>query len=226
MYDMFAILDGCRGSYAWKKGERWGIFEPSQTHLMAFTQRLKPNDWENHKGLHAVVESDYDVVFAPLDHNDVYVKANGFEGSTCDAFIYSADRRVCVFVELKNRVNPNKDLEAISIACIDKNAKSQISDTDKDEWLPKATVQLRTTIERFSKSNPKEYAMISAVHDAYVANRKLEYNMEFMAEGLKELFKKQTGFNLRVNNFVQIQRLPPPIKLRFLDGKLINEMTT
>ena len=210
----------------WSAGSSWLVCEPERTNLMVYGVKFSMDVWAKNSRAQAHVRTAYDVIFSPLDHNSCYECGLGVNDHRCDGFIYTSDGRVSVFVELKDRKTPNKNLDEIAQACVDANSMSNVGKEDQDEWLPKAVIQLKESILRFKKTNPKESSLFPSVQLACVANRKTGYNQEFMAESTKENFKQITGFSLRINTYIEIETMPPAIRLRILNDKLIDEMVS
>lgn len=225
MKSLFAIIEEYKRAELFKAHKEWGIVEPANTNLMAYGKYPQSDEWLRNDGLQAIVSSDYDVYFFPIDHNKCYEDVVGADALKCDGFIFSDDKSVIVFVELKNRLVGSEDLDSIAKACIEANSSSTVSEQDKDLWLSKASLQLRDTILRFNRSDPDVCQMFPARHYAYISNRKAGYDIDFMAESTKEEFRNQTGFELRINTRIRISAIPPPIKLQLLTSGELAEMT-
>ena len=206
-------------------GKKWSICEPMNTNLMAYAMTFQTNAWAKNPRVQATFLSEYDTTFAPLDHNPDYEKTLSANDNKCDGIIYTNDGKVIIFVELKDRECGSDDLDLIAAQCVELNSRSAIDKKVQDEWLPKGVIQLAETVKRFRISNPNEASLFLSVHRAYLANRKLTYNTEFAAECTKAAFEKETGFRLRINNHIEVSRLPPPIRLRLDADNLIKEMT-
>ena len=206
-------------------GKKWSICEPRNTNLMAYAMPFQSNAWVKNSCVQATFQSEYDTTFAPLDHNFDYEKTLRTTDNRCDGIIYTTDGKVIVFVELKDRECGSDDLDLIASQCVEVNSRSSIDKEVQDEWLPKGVIQLAETVKRFRISNPNEASLFLSVHRAYLANRKLTYNTEFAAECTKAAFEKETGFKLRINNHIEVRRIPPPIRLKLDSNNLIKEMT-
>ena len=224
MKSLFSIIADYRRVTLFKSHKTWGIVEPRNTNLMAYGICPQSGEWERNERLQATVSSDYDVYFFPIDHNECYEATVQKGELRCDGLIYSEDKRVVVFIELKDRVVGVGDLDSIAKGCIEVNSSSTIN--QKNMWLSKATLQLRDTILRFNITDADVCQMFPARRCAYIANRKIGYGVNFMAESTKEEFKKQTGFDLRINTEINIPAIPPPIRLEHLSPYDIKEMTS
>lgn len=225
---LFSIISECKNHDRHVAKKEWGIFEPTGLNLAAYGRAMQTNEWERNEQLQATVLSDYDLEFFALDHNKQYEATIPAEQPRCDGFIFSDDRVVQVFVELKNRKTstPSEAMDIIAEQCIDVDARSMIAEKDREEWLPKAVVQLSSTIESFKLSDPAEYALSGSIKRAYVANRRVGYNIEFMAENTKAKFLGSTGYVLYINTRIKIDKIPPVIKLRLFHGDQLKALTT
>lgn len=110
----------------WPAGSSWLVCEPVGTNLMAYGVKFSRDAWAKNQRTQAHVRTAYDVVFSPLDHNSCYERGLGVSDHRCDGFIYTSDGRVSVFVELKDRESPNKNLDEIAQACIVQNEYGKI----------------------------------------------------------------------------------------------------
>lgn len=223
MPDLYNILSARHNRLSYKSGTLFGVVEPPQAHLMAYSKRLSSGEWDANKRVQAIVSSEYDIEFAPLDHNPDYEKFLNRADHKCDAVLFNSAEHVVVFVELKDRDIKNT-LKDVAAQCVEQDSFSELSEVERDNWLVRAVAQLRETICRFKQSNPEEYNEIRSIHCAYISNRQCGYGQEFSAAETQEVFKKVTDFSLYINTRIDIKKLPPPIRFRLLNDETLDEL--
>lgn len=211
--------------YKSKEGRLIALAEPEGENVMAMAMYAVEKGWDVDKRIQGMIEPRIDVNFAPIDHNRDYEGIEP-EGERCDCLLFNRDEHVVVFVELKNRIDPEgKDLEEIAVLCVESDTRSVVDKKDREEWLPKAVTQLQQTIERFANSDPIEYAETMSLHKACVSNRRKGFPNTSSYESLRAKFKKKTNFTLYVQTRIFIYSPAKSSAVRFLTDSELQEMT-
>ena len=202
-----------------------GLVEPESENSMATSTPAVPDGWRVNDRIQGMVDRPVAVKFAPIDHNPDY-EAIEPAGYRCDCLVYNSEEHIVVFVELKDRRDPEgKDIEAIAKLCVEANALSVVSKDDREEWLPKAVIQLQQTIERFKESDPVEFAVRKSLHAAYVSNRKKGYGIPYVCECLRASFKARTTFTLYVTTKISMFSPAGATVSKLMTDDMFREMT-
>lgn len=193
--------------------ESFGVTDPQQANSVITMVRLDNPGSALEEDVDAVVKPKIDVVCSPVDHNEEFMNRYG-DRKKCDGFIYSKQKDVFIFLEIKNW----QCRTVLSSDITDPNAKSQFSEEDiihpQCDWRDEAVAQLQSAISIFKELNADVHKKSPLKLEAYVVNPNCLSGSEVVDLEQKDKFLEETGYSLYIDNTIEV--LPPykPISLR------------